>query len=582
MATEEEIQEMRRLQAEINRTIDAYNREVVRQEQLVAELNWLGAAVAAAIPVAASMGAEVHHDLDGVAARVKAEELNADQLFDALRELSESYFTYKNLSTATKNITQFTDEYYTVFGYYHELRRITLGYVIGLDTNVISSESARKKVEKAYLQNSEYWLTYCIAATMLWASGEKEAAERGVSKALSLQPAKSALFFLLVNLRFRRLDAAVKWYAYYLDRIDTSKLGDDWQYLLQAHLSGALGGSGQLEAHTRERFNEMIAQVQVADIAYDKKVAARAGAYALSYPATTEFKFALLRECSTDFDELRDLLTLAERIPLLAQEFTAIAEENAPTGDDLATTIEDTLYNLIEAMDVDEEKVYRRIKYNELIVAAKGDLALAQAVFDERFPVDGGATFGDLLMRWAFSTGDTRISPLIRRFSISLLKDWIRSGFEDYRAEYRRREKERYEVHLDGWSFACSEQEADLAAQKYEEHHGKNKWKDFLKDTFVLVWGGACALSLLILVLVIMGGAAGGGAFIVIAVLLGITGAFLLWRRIVDLNAVLADKKRVNIEMIRKTLKELGEWRVAFKSADAAFDDLDQAFSYFD
>lgn len=581
MATEAEIQEMRALQAQINQTIQMYNHEVARQQELVNELNWLTGAVAAVIPVAAAMGAKVHGDLGGLAERVKAEELTATELFAALEDLSESYFRYKSLSTATKNVTQFTDEYYTVFGYYHDLRRITLGYVVGLDAHIVSSESARRRVEKAYLQNSEYWLTYCIAATMLWASGEREAAERGVGKALSLHPAKSALFFLLVNLRFRRLDSASKWYAYYLDRVDANNLGDDWQYLLQAYLSGAMGDSGELEARTRQRFSEMIAHVQVSNITYDRDVAARAQAYAESYPLTTDFSFGLLRECSTDFEELRRLLTVAERIPVMAHEFSSIAEEPMPTGDDLLTTIEDTLYNLIEAMDGDEERLYRRIKYNELIVAANGDIAVASEAFEERYPRASGSTFGNLLIRWAFSSGDTRISPLIRRFSIKMLKDWIVSGFTAYRDAYRRQEKERYEVHIGGWSFICSEEEADLAVQKYDEYFGKSKWKDFLKDKFVLIWGGACALSLLIIVGLVASRSM-SGMWVVIAVLLGICGAFLLWRRIVDLDAVLADKKRVNSGLIRKTLAELGEWRSRYKAADAAFGDLEQAFSYFD
>lgn len=576
-----EAEERARIVNEINRTVDQYNREVERQRHLVAEINFLRAAIAALIPVAVTMGTGVHEDLSGLAERVGKEELNAGELFKLLEELSSRYFSYKNLSTATKNLTQFNDEYFTVFGYYRELRRITLGYVIGLDTNIISSESARKKVEKAYLQNSEYWLTYCIAAVMLWAAGERTAAERGVSKALSLEPAKASLFFLLVNLRFARLDAAVKWYTYYLDKIDTSNLGEDWQYLLQAHLSGAFGGSRELEVRARDRFKDMIAQVQVTNISYDKDVAKRARAYADAYPVVAEFPFALLREYSSDFEELRYLLALAQRNQHLADEFSRIAAEDLPVGQDLATVIEETLYNLIEAMDGDEDKLYRTIKYNELIVAAKGDLQLAQAAFDERFPVDGGSTFGDLLMRWAFSSGDVRVSSLIRRFSISLLKEWIAAGFGEYQDDYRRREKERYEVHVDGWSFTCSEQEADLAAQKYEEHFGKSKWKDYVKDKFILMWGGACAVSLLILVF-LLATRSFNAAAVIIAVLLGISGAFLLWRRVVDLDAVLADKKRVNVEMIRRTLKELAEWRETYKAVDAAAADLKQAIELFD
>ena len=84
---------------------------------------------------------------------------------NCLIDLTNSYFTFKNLSTASKNVTQFTDEYYTRFKFFNELRRITLGYVIGLDAYICSDQTMRKKVEEAYLQNSEYWLL-CFGLAM--------------------------------------------------------------------------------------------------------------------------------------------------------------------------------------------------------------------------------------------------------------------------------------------------------------------------------------------------------------------------------------------------------------------------------
>jgi predicted RNase H-like nuclease (RuvC/YqgF family) len=86
----------------------------------------------------------------------------------AIEEMSSRYFVFKTLSSASKSLTQATDEYNTQFSNFHQLRRITLGYVIGLDTNIISSETLRKSVEKEYLQNTEYWLAYAIMAVMLW------------------------------------------------------------------------------------------------------------------------------------------------------------------------------------------------------------------------------------------------------------------------------------------------------------------------------------------------------------------------------------------------------------------------------
>ena len=136
-------------------------------------------------------------------------DISTKEVYQALNELTVQYFTFKRISSASKNVTQYTDEYNTKFFYYNELRRISLGYVIGLDMNLINGETMRKKVEKAYLQNTDYWLAYAISAVMLWASNEREAANRALSKSLSLSYFNSCLFYLLINLRFGRIDAAI-------------------------------------------------------------------------------------------------------------------------------------------------------------------------------------------------------------------------------------------------------------------------------------------------------------------------------------------------------------------------------------
>ena len=114
------------------------------------------------------------------------------------------------------------------------LRKIGLEEDMPIEHKMLtkSIENAQKKVEKAYLHNTQYWLAYCISAVMLWANDEPAAAQRAMCKSLSVNPRNSALFYLLINLRFNRIDAAKKWYVHYLDQTDMNDLGDEWQYLL--------------------------------------------------------------------------------------------------------------------------------------------------------------------------------------------------------------------------------------------------------------------------------------------------------------------------------------------------------------
>lgn len=226
--TDEEIQrereEAERLIQEINATVDRINQLRRENVQLEHELEQAIRNVRILTDNCAEMDRAVYQDMSFLSGRVGEADLSTKHVFDALNELTTQYLAFKQISTASKNVTQFTDEYHTRFSYYNELRRISLGYVVGLDSHMISSENARKKVEKAYLQNTDYWLAYCISAVMLWAGNEPEAAQRAMHKSLSIHYFNSCLFYLLINLRFNRIDAAKKWYVNYLDRADMNDL----------------------------------------------------------------------------------------------------------------------------------------------------------------------------------------------------------------------------------------------------------------------------------------------------------------------------------------------------------------------
>ena len=184
MATDEELAERQRLISEINSLRNRINRALVEQDNLEAELSFVISAIASLTVAADRMAKGVTQDVGTLTKKVSREEVDARDLLQQLRDLSERYFNYKNLSTATKNLTQYTDEYYTRFEFYHELRRIALGSVMAVDANIVSHATARTRVEKAYLANTDYWLSYAISAVMLWWSDEEEAAIRAMKKAL--------------------------------------------------------------------------------------------------------------------------------------------------------------------------------------------------------------------------------------------------------------------------------------------------------------------------------------------------------------------------------------------------------------
>lgn len=66
-----------------------------------------------------------------------------------------------------------------------------------------------------------------------------------------------------------------------------------------------------------------------------------------------------------------------------------------------------------------------------------------------------------------------------------------------------------------------------------------------------------------------------------IGILLVIVGAFLLWRRMVELGAEIQEKKRLAVQKLQHCLQELGQWRELFHKADEKLMNLENAIAAF-
>lgn len=435
-----ELEEAEQLRRQINSTIDQINRVNYENAELEAELEAAINNVRILIGNCSLMDDEVYEIMGELSGYVGEADINTKEVFQALNELTAQYFSFKHISTASKNLTQYNDEYFTRFSYYNELRRITLGYVVGLDSNIISGETARKKVEKAYLQNTEYWLAYCIAGIMLWASNEKEAATRALAKSLSISYFNSCLFYLLINLRFNRIDAAKKWYVNFLDRADVNNLGNEWQYLLQAYLFGVFGADEEFQEKVSQCFKNMLQQVEFTTVDFAKKFTKKTLEFAEMYIHKTNHEYTLLRRNCADYEEMKDLLASAEKNAEIAKYYNSIAEQETTEAKELPQRIENVLYALINDYDEDELKVIKKIKYNEAVIKAKGDLTAAQTSYDATFAdKPEKKNLGELMLDWAFAPETKQTDVSVKRFAISFMKEPIKKGLEQFPESYQDR-----------------------------------------------------------------------------------------------------------------------------------------------
>lgn len=447
-----------------------------------------------------------------------------------------------------------------------------------LDAKQVYSKDANGNL-LTYLQNTEYWLAYCISAVMLWASNEPEAAQRAMSKSLSVNYFNSCLFYLLINLRFNRIEAAKKWYVNYLDRADMNDLGDEWQYLLQAYLFGAFGSDEEFQNIVAQCFQNMLGQVEVTTVDFAKKFTKKAIEFAELYVHKSELEYTTLRRTCSEYSEMHSLLSTAEKNAEIAKYYDSLSNAEGTEGEDLSQRIENVLYSLVNDYDDDELKVVQKIKYNEAVINARGDIAIAQANYDAMFAEQQKKkNLGDLLLSWAFADDSSQADVSVKRFSISFMKEAIAKGFEKFVESYRAKEKEKYTFTIDDCTLTCGEDDLAEAEKKLDAHYDKNKLRDTFKDKFVLIYSVMCAASVVLLLVLL---AYFSPVILTIAILVGLAGSFLLWRRIVDMGKILKEKKRKGKLLLKQALDELTQWRKAYKEADAQSADMLNAIASF-
>ena len=117
---EQEQREIGRLVNQINSLIAENNRLVVEIESAVKDVYILEGNVR-------TLHGNVESTVKRAASEISANAADTQKISEAIEELTRQYFTFKTLSTASKNLSQYTDEYYTRFSNFHQLRRVTLG-----------------------------------------------------------------------------------------------------------------------------------------------------------------------------------------------------------------------------------------------------------------------------------------------------------------------------------------------------------------------------------------------------------------------------------------------------------------------
>lgn len=579
-----EQQERARLLAELA-ALEARLQQAIRENEILrVDLEESQRAAIASIGLAAGLQATFMPELNIAAEKVDLVSASLEEVRQAVIDLANKYTIIKNISTATKNLTQCDDEYQRKFRLYEKFRKVCIGYVIGVDKVIISNETLRTTLEKNYLANSDYWVAHCIMATMLWVSDEPEAANRAIKEAMSIDPGKSTLFFLLVNLRFGRIEAAKKWYNLYMQNIDVNDIHDEWQYLLEAYLYKAFGHDPEFEQQINEEYLELIEEAKKYMINYEKEVVNRVMRFASVYPHKTKLEYELLRKYCKDYEVLETLLSFAEKNVELAKFYNEILEADSKPSTQLYIRIENVLYDLINAYDAEELVIINKIKYNEYVIKARGDLRQASQMYQEQMGKNEEQTLLDLLFKFAFADLNSNIDIKVRQFAIRFLLDPIKKGYLEYRNAYQNEleiEKPRFEV--DGCEFSVNENTVNEARHEIVEHYksirSANIGKDKKHKAYLTTWILSLIATVITMIIAIVRTTNGVNVqgnlvlWILLVVFMALTVLFVILqvKRRSFLLGRLKERERSTLLKLNEIIEELTKFHQDYKQADEQY-----------
>ncbi len=478
---EREQQELQRLVNEYNHLVDRRNRLVEEYNALVAELEFALNATIQAINNASSVQQYVVPKLEYSVGHVSEVANMVKGVQDEIEELSMKYFIIKNISTASKKLTELNNTYQRNFGLYNLLRRVALGYVVGIDNHIISSEKLRKTVEKNYLQNADYWISHCLMATMLWVSDEQEAAMRAVEKAMKIDHHKSSLYFLLINLHFGRNEAAAKWFEYYIQDIDVTNIGDEIRILLQAYLYNICGDDIEFKNKMSREFDDLLLSVKNNTVHYDLVVKYRVLDFISAQVHKTTEEFIELQRTCGDYSQMITALENAEKNALFAKEFDRLYNEDCDAPRNMGDRIKNVLYDLINTYDEAEMQIKRSMDFNEMVLKARGDMSQAKAMYDNLYPNERPQTLCDLMVKLAMPSTLDEVDIRVRKFAIAFLCENIIEAFEEFKKKYNT-VKETHDVKIDGFNVVVNEKNPDTARADLATAYKKNKNKFINRD----------------------------------------------------------------------------------------------------
>ena len=384
-------------------------------------------------------------------------------------EIEHLYACYKQKELAYKRIREANNTKYYDFASYRTVRRIVQGIMDNLDLTMVCDAVIARSVERQHLMSPDYWLTCVLISIMAWKNDDRELADRAMERALYLDKKRSAVFYMLFNLRMKREEAAIKWFDTYQECEFTG--ADQRTFLMlfslvSRSLSDTVAESTKSEIHA---FIRKVVQANMASSGYSEEAAIeQIVGYFRRMKPSDPLEYGALRKYCSDFDDLTDIMMEAGN-NLNILEFI-LRTTNVPPAQK-NTFLKGFIDELIEAPNQTEQDVYESIAYNQTIIDCDGEIEQAKEVYAAaKARKERELDLVSEMIDWIYERNASEVNGQIRLSMFTLTKDLQEKAVDAHVEGYRSRIRSEHPVTIGEYSTTVDFDREEEEHRKIEAH----------------------------------------------------------------------------------------------------------------
>ena len=373
---------------------------------------------------------EVAKELNGVVSNVnymnnhvsevesKVQSLN-NEIQNMMQEIRENTI----ITNARQTIMYNNQEIEKKFGYYDNVRRVTLSIIDAIKFSSIQTDTLKKLREDILLNNPNYWLTNALAALTSWFLDDKENTYKELNNALRLDEEKTSIFFMIVNLKLDRIQTSINWLNKYLSIQDPTNLNKDFVNILDLVSSGLFGDE---QKHiVLKKINEWQLNLNSNKKIIDKQEDTWRN-YIIDHSRYT-LNFKYLKNFSKESEILENNIAITNAYENILNTFEAI--NTTPNSN---KKINEIFKNLIYEYE-EQEQIYQEDNLrNKLLIECNGDKQEAARLYEKQKDIySNKLDIISLLTNIAIYPNSYKISNETQKIALSLVKEHILKALEE-------------------------------------------------------------------------------------------------------------------------------------------------------